>query len=66
MESNDSVKTDFSHPRMGSAYSVMINEGAGQALSGMLYRNPYTDATERAAFEFGRESGLQHVKAISR
>lgn len=65
MESNDSVKTDFSHPRMGSAYSVMINEGAGQALSGMVYRNPYTDATERAAFEFGHASGMAHFKWVN-
>lgn len=59
-------KVDFKVPKIGSKYSHIINEGTGQALAGMVYRNPYSEPVERAAFDFGHQSGMEHVKAVSR
>ena len=63
MESN--VQVDFKVPKIGSAYSQIINEGCAQALMGMVYRNPYEDEIEWKAFDYGFESGKAHFKWIS-
>lgn len=59
------VQVDFKVPRIGSAYSYIINEGTSQALMGMVYRNPYEDEIERQAFDEGFASGMAHFKWIT-
>lgn len=56
------VSVDFKIPKIGSKYSIIMNEGTSQALMGMLYRNPYEDEIERQAFEHGHASGMAHFK----
>ncbi len=60
----ESVQVDFRTPKNGSKYSHIINEGTGQALSGMVYRNPYSEPVERAAFDFGHGSGMEHRRLL--
>lgn len=58
------VQVDFKVPKMGSAYSHIINEGCHQALMGMAYRNPYEGEIERQAFDYGHASGMAHFKWV--
>lgn len=57
-------KVDFKVPKIGSKYSHIINEGTGQALAGMVYRNPYSEPVERAAFDYGHGSGMEHRRLL--
>lgn len=57
-------KVDFKVAKIGSRYSHIINEGTGQALTGMVYRNPYSEPVERAAFDFGHGSGMEHRRLL--
>lgn len=59
------VQVDFKFPKMGSAYSHIINEGCHQALMGMAYRNPYEGEIERQAFDYGHASGMAHFKWVT-
>ncbi len=58
------VSVDFKIPKIGSKYSIIMNEGTSQALMGMLYRNPYEDEIERQAFDYGFKSGSQHKDKV--
>jgi len=58
------VQVDFKSPRAGSKYATQINEGCAQALMGMLYRNPYEDAIDRQAFDYGFQSGSYHKEKV--
>jgi hypothetical protein len=58
------VQVDFKVPKMGSAYSHIINEGCHQALMGMAYRNPYEGEIERKAFDYGFQSGSYHKDKV--
>lgn len=59
------MQVDFKVPKMGSAYSHIINEGCHQALMGMAYRNPYEGEIERQAFDYGHASGMAHFKWVT-
>lgn len=59
------MNIDFKVPKIGSAYSEIINEGCAQALMGMAYRNPYEGEIERQAFDYGHASGMAHFKWVT-
>ena len=59
------MQVNFKVPKIGSAYSHIINEGCHQALMGMVYRNPYEAEVERQAFDYGHASGLAHFKWVT-
>lgn len=58
------VQVDFKVPKIGSAYSHIINDGCHQDLMGMAYRNPYEGEIERQAFDYGHASGMAHFKWV--
>lgn len=58
------VSVDFKIPKIGSKYSIIMNEGTSQALMGMLYHNPYEDEIERQAFDYGFQSGSYHKEQV--
>ncbi len=55
--------TNFRQPKLGSAYAIWINEGCSHALMGIPKRNPYF-GIEAEAYEFGYQSGLDHIRGI--
>lgn len=50
-------EVDFRHPKIGSKYAIIINEGCTAGLFGVVNVNHYECEVERAAFDYGYRIG---------
>ena len=59
-----SKEVDFKHPKIGSKYAIIINEGCTAGLIGMKFANRYECEVERAAFDYGYRIGIGSTREM--